>query len=1167
MSETPAPVGLTGLNSFSERNRPLSRLVLAVFALVSLTFSPLVAQHPDPVQREELKEPEKEKEPRPNEEERKREEPPPDQKPPQPAPPQPAPGEPPAKPQPEADEKSKDEEKKWDVSNPPLDFTEVSIDTREGTWMSLDVSPDGKEIVFDLLGDLYTIPISGGEAKALTSGVEWDMQPRYSPNGRWIAFTSDRAGGDNIWIVKRDGSDPQQVSKETFRLLNSPSWSPDSEFLVARKHFTSRRSLGAGEMWLYHRSGGEGVQLTEKANDQKDAGEPVFSPDGRYLYFSQDVTPGRIFEYNKDPNGQIYVIQRLDRERGDIERYITGPGGSVRPTPSPDGKQLAFVRRVRGKSVLYLTDLESGSERPLFDGLDRDMQETWAIHGVYPTMAWTPDNRSIVFWAAGKIHRIDAGSREVSAIPFHVKATRKVAKALRFPIEVAPDSFPVRMLRWVQVSPSGRQVVYQALGHLYVRDLPNGTPRRLTRQTDHLEFYPSYSRDGRSIVYTTWDDQTFGSIRVVSAGGGEGRVVTVKPGHYLEPVFTPDGTSIVYRASSDGYLRPAVWGREQGLFVIPARGGKPERLHKDGFLPQFGAASDRVYFMAVTDSEKDTRAFQSIELDGSDERTHLQSDEATEFRISPDENWIAFTENFNAYIAPFIEGAKSLKIGPKEKSIPIRKVSRDAGEYLHWSGDGSRLYWALGPELFSRDLRDAFEFVDGAPEELPKEPETGANIGFEKAKDVPTGAIALVGGRVITMREQEVIENGTVVVRGDRIVAVGPRAGVAVPADARVYDVSGKTILPGLIDVHWHGSMGTDEIIPEQSWVNYSSLAFGVTTIHDPSNDTSEIFAASEMARAGMLTGPRIFSTGTILYGAKAPFRAVIESLEDARAHLRRMKAVGAFSVKSYNQPRRDQRQQVIAAANELGMMVVPEGGSLFQHNMTMVVDGHTGIEHSIPVARIYDDTFQLWSQSGTGYTPTLVVGYGGIWGENYWYQTTEVWANERLLAFVPRRFVDSRARRRMLITDEEFNHFNNARIAGNLVNRGVSVQLGAHGQREGLGAHWELWMFEQGGMTPLQALRSATLSGAQYLGLDRDLGSLENGKLADLIVLDRNPLENIRNSESVAYTMVGGRLYEATTMNQIGNHPRQRATFWFEVDGNEGWSPAAAEAIENHRD
>ncbi|HEY4597106.1 MAG TPA: amidohydrolase, partial [Thermoanaerobaculia bacterium] len=450
-------------------------------------------------------------------------------------------------------------EEKWDVENPPGPSTEVPIDVTEGTWLSVDVSPDGKEVAFDLLGDLYAVPIGGGEARALTHDVAWQMQPRYSPDGKTIAFTSDQGGGDNIWIVDRDGSHPRQVTKESFRLLNSPAWSPDGQYIVARKHFTAQRSLGAGEMWLYHRSGGEGLQLTKRPNDQKDAGEPAFSPDGRYLYFSQDITPGRVFEYNKDPNTEIFVIQRLDRRTGDVQRFVNGAGGSVRPTPSPDGKTLAFIRRVRGKSVLHLMDLRSGEIWPVYDGLDRDMQETWSIHGVYPSMAWTPDDKSLVFWAGGKIRRLDVASRKVSDIPFHVRTTRRVSQALRFPVDVAPKTFETKMLRWVSVSPKGDRVVYQTLGHLWIRDLPNGTPRRLTRQStpkeDHWELFPSFSRDGREVVYTTWDDDKLGTVRVVPVAGGEGRIVVKRPGQYVEPAFSPDGRQIVYRKIEGGFIR------------------------------------------------------------------------------------------------------------------------------------------------------------------------------------------------------------------------------------------------------------------------------------------------------------------------------------------------------------------------------------------------------------------------------------------------------------------------------------------------------------------------------------------------------------------------------------------------------------------------------------
>jgi imidazolonepropionase-like amidohydrolase len=347
-----------------------------------------------------------------------------------------------------------------------------------------------------------------------------------------------------------------------------------------------------------------------------------------------------------------------------------------------------------------------------------------------------------------------------------------------------------------------------------------------------------------------------------------------------------------------------------------------------------------------------------------------------------------------------------------------------------------------------------------------------------------------------------------------------------------VIDLGGRTVLPGLIDVHAHGPQGAGGIQPQQNWLHMATLSFGVTTIHDPSNDTQEVFAASELARAGRILAPRITSTGTILYGAAGDFKAEIESLEDARFHVGRLRKVGAFSVKSYNQPRRDQRQMVLAAARELDMEVMPEGGSLFQHNMTQVVDGHTTIEHSIPVGTIYEDVVQLWSGTRVAYTPTLCVAYGGIWGENYWYQNTRVFENERLQRWVPRDILDRRSVRNSLAAPEgEWNHIRAARVAATLFESGVDVNVGGHGQREGLGAHWEMWMLVQGGLTPHQALRCGTLHGARTLGAEADLGSLETGKLADLIVLDADPLEDIRNSEKIDLVMINGWLLDARTL------------------------------------
>jgi imidazolonepropionase-like amidohydrolase/Tol biopolymer transport system component len=1033
----------------------------------------------------------------------------------------------------------------WDVANPPGWDETREFTVSEGTWMTVDVSPDGSMIAFDMLGDIYTMPVDGGQATRILGGIPWEMQPRFSPNGEWIAFTSDRDGGDNIWIARPDGSDPQQVSNESFRLLNSPNWSPDGEYIVARKHFTGTRSLGAGEIWMYHRSGGSGVQLTNRPNQQQDVGEPIFSPDGRYVYLSQDTTPGPTFQYNKDPNPGIYTIRRLDLDTGRLEDYIDGAGGAVRPTPSPDGKTIAFVKRVRLNSVLYLHDVASGREWPLYNGLDHDMQETWAIHGVYPAFTWMPDGASIVVWAGGKIRRVDAHTGTAREIPFSADVELTTASAVRYKQEVAPDTFDAKMLRWVGVSPDGSKVLYSAAGQIFVRELDGGTPMPVT-SADEFAYYPSWHPDSSHFVYVAWDDANLASVQISDINQADPQVLETGIGHFVEPTFTPDGENVVYRKVGGGGLVSPLWSRETGLYSINIQEQMPVLVSESGQRPHFGPDPERVFLF---DFEDGNRVLASIGLDGKDRRVHLTSENATDFTVSPDGRWVAYAERFNAYVVALPRTGEPIHVGPGSAPVPVRRVSRDAGNYLHWSGDSNTLYWSLGPELFSRTLPDAFAFLDGAPDELPEPAAEGIHIGPTLDTGVPEGVVAFVGGRIVTMDGDQVIENGTVVVDGNRIVAVGPRASVTVPDGAHVVDATGDTLLPGFIDVHAHGGAAANGMIPQQNWQHMATLAFGVTTTHDPSNDTATIFTASEMAKAGRIASPRIYSTGTILYGAQGSFRAEIDSYDDALSHLRRMKAVGAFSVKSYNQPRRDQRQQVIAAARELEMMVVPEGGALYQHNMTMVIDGHTGVEHSVPLAKLYDDSLSLWAGSGTFYTPTLVVSYGGLSGENYWYQHTNVWENERLLEFVPGDLIDARSRRRLMAPDGDWNHVGISKGAAELVRRGGTVQIGAHGQMQGLAPHWEIWMLEQGGMTQHEALRAATLSGAQYLGLDGDIGSLEVGKLADLIVLDGNPLEDLRQTESTRMVMVNGRLFDAVTMNEIGNHPHERAPLHWQRD------------------
>jgi len=1036
----------------------------------------------------------------------------------------------------------KEDKKSWDVSNPEgnWDFKELNISTNEGTWMNLDVSPDGKTIVFDMLGDIYKMDINGGKATSLRQGLAFEVQPRFSPDGTKISFTSDAGGGDNIWVMNADGSDAKQVTKEDFRLLNNAVWTPDGNYLIARKHFTSERSLGAGEMWMYYKTGGSGLQLTKRKNDQQDVNEPNISPDGKYLYYSEDVYPGGNFQYNKDPNKQIYVINRYDMATGEIERLTGGPGGAARPQISRDGKMLAFVKRVRAKTVLYLHDLETGEEWPIYDKLNKDQQEAWAIFGVYTNFSWMPNNEDIIIWSGGKINKINTKTLEVTNIPFQVEAKMKIAKALEFDTPVAPETFETKVIRNAVTSPNEKILVFNALGYLWTQKLPNGTPKRLTAGTD-FEFEPAFSPSGNEIVYVTWNDENLGAIYKVPLKGGNPIKLSTQKGIYRNPSYSHDGKHILYRKEEGNNEQGRTFDKNPGIYTMNVDGSQVKFVTKEGDYPVYNADDTRIIYQKGGVFFGDlSKELISVDINGYDKRTTVKSEHGNRLVPSPDGNWLAFVHLFKVYIAPMPKSGQTLDLDMTDetKFVPVTQLSKDAGINLHWSADSKTLHWTFGNEYFSAEASENTKLV-----------EKGIKIELEVKTDKPSGRIAFKGARIITMEGDEVIENGIIVVNENKIESIGKSSEVAIPSDAKVYDIIGKTIMPGIVDVHAHVGGFRYGLIAQKHWQFYANLAYGVTTAHDPSANSETIFALSELLKNGVMVGPRLYSTGIILYGAEGDFKAVINNLEDARSAVRRTKAFGALSLKSYNQPRREQRQQILQAAREEGIFVVPEGGSTFYHNITEVIDGHTGIEHNIPVAPVYNDVLKLWGQSNVGYTPTLIVNYGGMNGEYYWYQNTNVWENEKLLKYTPRGIIDSRSRHRTMVPNDEYEngHILVSQTCKALSDSGVKVNLGAHGQLQGLGAHWELWMLQQGGMSNHEALEAATINGANYIGAGYDIGSLKVGKLADLIVMDKNPLEDIRNSESIIYTMVNGRLYDTETMNEIGNHPKERAKFYWE--------------------
>ena len=1034
-------------------------------------------------------------------------------------------------------------DEKWDVMNPPGDKREIDINVTEGTWMSLDVSPDGKTIAFDMLGDIYTMPITGGTATNIASGMAWEIQPRFSPDGSRIAFTSDRAGGDNIWTMDVDGGDMKQVTKETFRLLNNPTWSPDGQFIAARKHFTTSRSLGVGEIWLYHTSGGSGVQLVKKPSEahQKELGEPMFSPDGNYIYYSQNITPGPIFEYAQDSNTELFQIKRYDMETGEIDTSAGGAGGAVRPAPSPDGKYLAFVKRVRADSRLFIKDLESGEERMIFDHLDQDMQETWGVQGMYPNMDWSPDSRKIYFWAKGQIHSVDIADGNVEHIDFKVKDTRTVMDAPRPSVEVSPEEFKTQMTRFTQVSPDGKTVVFESIGKLYLKDIKSGKVSNLTKLPETMrELYPSWSRDSKSIIFTTWNDNDLGAIHSINVASKKVTTHTKNPGHYKRPAFSPSGDFITYEKGAGGFLTAPEWSAGTGIYVQAIGSDDALLVSKSGNNPHYGNDEMRVFFTKRVDGKA---TLISTNVLGGRERKHASSKMAQSYHISPAGDMIAVRENYNLYIMPALKGPQNLAAGKMDKALPIKKASHGGATYPSWTTD-NQINWSLGPTLFTANAADVME--EGF--EPPKE---GLNLSYKVKADKPTKVVLLENARIVTMSGKDggIIEKGNILITGDRIASIGNELDIDNPYKNFIrVDLEGKTIVPGFIEAHYHGPQGTDELVPLQNWKTLATLALGVTTVFDPSSRASEIFTAAEMQRAGKLISPRTYSTGEIVYGAKAPgFFADIQKEEDAQEHIARLKHQGAHGIKNYNQPRRDQRQQVVKASRDHDILVVSEGGSLYHMDMSLVQDGNSSVEHNLPVSAIYDDVVQMFGQTNVAYTPTLSVTYGGVRGEDYYYQESDVWKHPILSKHVPPALLQSRAVRRQMVPAEDYADAEAGTAAKKLMEAGVPVSIGGHGQREGLASHWEMWSFARGGMSNLQALQTATTEPARHLGFDKDIGSLEKGKLADLVILSDNPLDDIRNTDKVEHVMLGGRLYEAETMNEVHTGDTKRLPYWWE--------------------
>ena len=595
----------------------------------------------------------------------------------------------------------------------------------------------------------------------------------------------------------------------------------------------------------------------------------------------------------------------------------------------------------------------------------------------------------MLFGIKGSFYKVNVSTLEVTNIPFTVDANIQIAETVHFNNPVDADKFDAKVIRHAVTSPDGKTLVFNALGHLWTKKLPNGKPKRLTKAID-FESEPSFSPDGKELVYVTWNDIDLGAVHRISTQGGTSTKLTKKKGIFRNPAYSPSGQLIVFHKESGNTDQGMAFGKNLGIYTISRTGNDLKRLTKEGEYPQYTANGNRIFYQTGgTYFGNLTKTLKSVDLNGENEKTHIKSKYANRLVLSPDNKWIAFTNLHKAYVAPLLLNGKEINLDNKSTIVPVSQIAKDAGINLHWSSDSKTIHWTLGDAYFSNDIKDRYTFLKGSPEKVAKMDSVGTSIGLSAKMYKPKGKIAFVNARIITMEDGEVIENGTIVINENKIETIGKTSDITISANIKVFDVSGKTIMPGIVDAHAHIGGFRYGLTTQKHWQLYTNLAFGVTTAHDPSANSESIFAMAELIKSGEMVGPRIYSTGIILYGADGDFKAPINNLEDARSSIRRTKAYGAQSVKSYNQPRREQRQQVMQAARELGINVVPEGGSSFYTNMNMIMDGHTGVEHNIPVAPVYKDVIELWKTSK-------------IW--LYSYTNCKLWWNEWGILFLSER-------------------------------------------------------------------------------------------------------------------------------------------------------------------
>jgi Tol biopolymer transport system component/imidazolonepropionase-like amidohydrolase len=957
----------------------------------------------------------------------------------------------------------------------------LDVTVHEGTSMSVAVSPDGRTLAVDLQGSIWTLPAAGGAATRITDIVNDARQPSWSPDGKWIAFFAYRDGGYDLWAIAPDGTQQHKLTWGAFD-DREPAWSHDG----TRVAFSSDRGSPLGSdynIWtLDLRSGA----LTQVTKDPSDDFMPSWSPDDKEIAFASTRDDQQAAWAINLASGAERKVGTPTRGRvdapswggdGDLVYHVTTGGGRGAAGGGPESSSY----QIGGKVI-------SGTENVFA------FRAAWAS----PT--------TFYYVSDGKIRKRDTKAAAVDTIPF--SATLQVTRAAttytrrrRDFTSIAPR--PVLGVVSPKISPDGKQIAFAALGDIYVMAV-GGKAVNLTKDAA-LDTEPAWSPDGSQLAYSSDKDSEHLQLWVRDMKSGRSRRLTDLTTQPQGAAWSPDGTRIAF-FNVDGMWRVAQ------MSVIDVATGKVTKVHDS--LPQPGAPvwSPDGQRLAIAGIAPMTKRFR----EGTNQILTMSSTKLNDDKWFAPQPLMSIDSRGGCGPAWSPDGTKMAAIyegvlavwpvsAAGEPLGPPRRITNESAHAPSWSGDSRHILYQATDKLRIVDVETGD--VRTVPFDLKYTPA------------IPTARIVVHAGKLVDMKSATARADVDIVIVGNKITSVVPHDEAA--HTGQVVDASKLTVMPGLIEFHSHLQPDFGESAG-RAW-----LAFGITTVRSPGNTPYEPVEEREASEANIRIGPRVYGTGNLMEWQRVYYKMgiAISSVAHFELELQRAKVLQYDLLKSYVRLPDLQQKRMVEFAHSIGIPVATHeiypaafvGVDNTEHTSATSRRGYS--PKMATMQRAYEDVIQLFGKSGRYLTPTM---FGA--GRQVFAADPSLKDDPRFKLYPEWMQQQTAQMANLAAPNLGIDPTGNGKMVMDVMHAGAVIVAGTD-TPNAINLHGELAAYVAAGMTPYEALKAATVNPAQALALDA--GTIEPGKLADLVIVDGDPLANVANAYKVRRVIANGRLYD----------------------------------------